>query len=137
MFTGVFGSFISERRAPWFFAVETAAAIAVAVLFWAGVVPGGTWPAAGFVWYATYCAMLYFHWDRRRTLKRDEPWKPSVIAKATAIICFALLGAVGAGLAYASFGVRVQVAVIGLVLVAIAILQMIGIAKRGWPRLGL
>ena len=137
MITGVFGSFISERLAPWVFAAETGAAIAVAVLFWLSVLPGGAWPAAGFAWYATYCAMLYFHWDRRRTLKREEPWKPSAVAKATAIICFALLAAVGSGLAYASFGGRIQVTVIGLVLVAIAILQLIGIAKRGWPRLGL
>lgn len=137
MITGVFASFLSERLTPWLFGLETVVAIVVAVLFWVGVLPGGGWPAAGFLWYTTYCLMLSFHLDRRRTLKRGDAWTPSPLAKTVAIVCFVLLAGLGAGLAYTHFNVRLQVVVIGLVVVAIAILQLIGIAKRGWPRMGL
>lgn len=136
MITGVFGAFASERLAPWLFALETLAALVIAALFWMGVLQGGLWPVLGFAWYAIYSVLLYFHWDRRRTLKEEETWAPSPVAKAVAVACFGSLTALGGGLAYWSFGVEIRVAVIGLVIMAIGILQLVAIVRRGWPRLG-
>lgn len=136
MITGVFASFFPERLTPWLFGIEAAAAVFVAAMFWSGTLGGGLWPALGFVWYTTYCALLYFHWVRRQTLKKDETWAPTLLAKLTAILCFASLVALGGGIAYWWSGSSIQVVVIGLVIMAIGILQLIGIVKRGWPRLG-
>jgi hypothetical protein len=136
MITGVLSSFIPERITPWLFGLEAAAAILVAALFGIGTLIGGVWGLFAFVWYAIYCAVLYFHWDRRRTLKKDEKWTPTPLAKASAIVCFAGMAALGAGIAYWSFGASIQAVVVGLVILAIGVLELVAVAKRGWPRLG-
>ena len=119
------------------FGIEAAAAILLAILLAAGLLPGGIWAGLGFLWYSTYCIMLYFHWDRRRTMKEEEAWAPSSLAKVVAILCFVGLAILGSGLAYWSYGEEIRVTVVGLVVFGVAILELSAIRRHGWPRLGL
>jgi hypothetical protein len=127
----------SKTVTIWLFGIEAAAAALVALLLIAGLLPGHIWLGPGLLWYSTYCMTLYFHWDRRRTLKEKEAWTPSPSGRAVAILCFVGLAFLGAGLAYWSYGEEIRVTVIGLIIFGIAILELDAIRRRGWPRLGM
>jgi len=127
----------SKTATVWLFGIETAAAILIATLLAASLLPGGIWAGLGFLWYSIYCIMLYFHWDRRRSLKEKEAWTPSNPAKAIAVLCFIGLAILGGGLAYWSYGEEIRVTVVGLVVFGVAILELGAIRRHGWPRLGL
>jgi hypothetical protein len=139
IFAGLFQDWLlakPKQFSIWLYAAEAVAAIAVAALLLFRIPGGGVWPGLGLLWYASYSAMLYFHWDRRCTLKKDEAWTSSGLAKTVAVSCFLGLTALGGGLAYWSYGMSIRVSVIGLVLLAIGLLQLVAIFRRGWPRLG-
>ena len=127
----------SKTITAWLFGIEAAAALAVAALLLVAVLPGGIWAGLGLLWYSTYCLTLYFHWDRRRALKEEEAWAPTTLAKLVATFCFVGLAILGGGLAYWAYGEEIRVTVIGLVVFGVAILELVSIRKRGWPRLGL
>ena len=143
MFSSIFAGLFQEwlRAKPrqfsiWLYGTEAVASALVAALLLLRVVGGGVWPGLGLLWYASYCVMLYFHWDRRRSLKEEEPWKPSPAAKASAIACFVGFTALGGGLACGAYGDSIRITVVGLIIVGVGLLELFYIWKRGWPRLG-
>lgn len=121
----------------WLYGTEAVAAALVAALFLLRVLGGGARLGLGFLWYASYCVMLSFHWDRRRTLKEEQSWTPSGVAKAVAVVCFLGFTALGGGLALWAYGDSVRIVVIGIIILGVGLLELFFIWKRGWPRLGM
>ena len=143
MISSIFGGLFQDwllakprQFSIWLHGTEAVASALVAALLLLRVVGGGVWPGLGFLWYASYCVMLYFHWDRRRTLKEEQPWKPSDVAKACAVACFLGFTALGGGLAWWAYGDSIGIAVVGLIIVGVGLLELFYIWTRGWPRLG-
>ena len=143
MISSIFGGLFQDwlvakprQFSIWLYGTEAAASALVAALFLLQVVGGGVWPGLGLLWYASYCIMLYFHWDRRRTLKEEQPWTPSGAAKVSAVACFLGFAAIGGGLAFWAYGDSIRIAVVGLIILGVGLLELFYIWKRGWPRLG-
>lgn len=143
MFSSIFAGFFQDwlRAKPrqfsiWLYGTEAVVATLVAALLLLRILGGGVWTGLGFLWYASYCVMLYFHWDRRRTLKEEKPWKPTGTAKAWAVTCFLGLTMLGGGLVAWSVGAVPRITTVGIIIAGIGLYELYCISKRGWPRLG-
>jgi hypothetical protein len=144
MISSIFGGLFQDwliakprQFSIWLFGTETIAAALVAALFLLRAPDGGAWPGLGLLWYASYCVMLYFHWDRRRALKAEKPWKPSGPAMTAAVVCLVGFTALGGGLAMSAYGESMRTTVIGLVILGMGLLELVYTWRHGWPRLGL